>query len=83
MLSLVARGFGNKEIGDVLGTASGTVKAHVQSILRKARRQGSYARRHYCAAAWNYSPAFTGAGGIDSQWLISLLAQAARSSSSP
>jgi len=35
VLSLVARGFGNKEIGDVLGTASGTVKAHVQSILGK------------------------------------------------
>jgi DNA-binding NarL/FixJ family response regulator len=35
VLSLVARGFGNKEVGDVLGTASGTVKAHVQSILSK------------------------------------------------
>jgi DNA-binding NarL/FixJ family response regulator len=35
VLSLVARGFGNKEIGDVLGTAPGTVKAHVQSILSK------------------------------------------------
>ncbi|MBV9302130.1 MAG: response regulator transcription factor [Acidobacteriaceae bacterium] len=35
VLSLVARGFGNKEIGDMLGTASGTVKAHVQSILSK------------------------------------------------
>ena len=35
VLSLVARGLGNKEIGDVLGTASGTVKAHVQSILSK------------------------------------------------
>ncbi|MBV8571387.1 MAG: response regulator transcription factor [Acidobacteriaceae bacterium] len=35
VLTLVARGFGNKEIGDVLGTASGTVKAHVQSILSK------------------------------------------------
>ncbi len=35
VLSLVARGFGNKEIGDVLGTAAGTVKAHVQSILGK------------------------------------------------
>ncbi len=35
VLSLVARGFGNKEIADVLGTASGTVKAHVQSILGK------------------------------------------------
>lgn len=35
VLSLVARGFGNKEIGDVLGTAPGTAKAHVQSILSK------------------------------------------------
>ena len=35
VLSLIARGFGNKEVGDVLGTASGTVKAHVQSILSK------------------------------------------------
>lgn len=35
VLSLVARGLGNKEIGDVLGTAPGTVKAHVQSILSK------------------------------------------------
>ena len=35
VLSLVARGFGNKEIADVLGTAPGTVKAHVQSILGK------------------------------------------------
>ncbi len=35
VLSLVARGFGNKEVGDVLGTAPGTVKAHVQSILAK------------------------------------------------
>ncbi len=35
VLSLVARGFGNKEVADVLGTAPGTVKAHVQSILSK------------------------------------------------
>ena len=35
VLSLVARGLANKEIGDVLGTAAGTVKAHVQSILSK------------------------------------------------
>jgi DNA-binding NarL/FixJ family response regulator len=35
VLSLVARGFGNKEIADVLGTAPGTVKMHVQSILGK------------------------------------------------
>ncbi len=35
VLSLVSRGFGNKEAADVLGTAPGTVKAHVQSILGK------------------------------------------------
>ena len=35
VLTLVARGLGNKEVGGVLGTASGTVKAHVQSILSK------------------------------------------------
>ncbi len=35
VLSLVARGLGNKEVGDVLGTAPGTIKAHVQSILSK------------------------------------------------
>lgn len=35
VLSLVARGFGNKEVSDVLGTSAGTIKAHVQSILSK------------------------------------------------
>lgn len=35
VLTLIARGFGNKEVADVLGTAAGTVKAHVQSILSK------------------------------------------------
>jgi two-component system, NarL family, response regulator len=35
VLSLVARGLGNKEVGHILGTAAGTVKAHVQSILGK------------------------------------------------
>jgi DNA-binding NarL/FixJ family response regulator len=35
VLTLVARGLGNREIGDLLGTAAGTVKAHVQSILSK------------------------------------------------
>lgn len=35
VLSLVARGLGNKEVSDVLGTAPGTIKAHVQSILSK------------------------------------------------
>lgn len=35
VLSLVARGLGNKEVGDLLGTAAGTVKAQMQSILDK------------------------------------------------
>lgn len=35
VLSLVARGFGNKEAADQLGTAAGTIKAHMQSILSK------------------------------------------------
>jgi DNA-binding NarL/FixJ family response regulator len=35
VLTLVARGLGNKEVGDALGTAPGTIKAHVQSILSK------------------------------------------------
>lgn len=35
VLTLVARGLGNREVGDLLGTAAGTVKAHVQSILSK------------------------------------------------
>lgn len=35
VLGLVARGLGNKEVGDVLGTAAGTVKTQMQSILEK------------------------------------------------
>ncbi len=35
VLANVANGFGNKEIGHRLGAASGTVKAHIQSILGK------------------------------------------------
>ncbi len=35
VLTLVANGLGNKEIADKLGTASGTVKMHVQNILEK------------------------------------------------
>jgi DNA-binding NarL/FixJ family response regulator len=35
VLTLVARGLANKEVAEILGTAPGTVKAHVQSILSK------------------------------------------------
>ena len=35
VLECVAAGLGNKEIADRLGTASGTIKAHVQNILEK------------------------------------------------
>jgi DNA-binding NarL/FixJ family response regulator len=35
VLALVADGMGNKEIADRLGTASGTIKIHVQNILDK------------------------------------------------
>jgi DNA-binding NarL/FixJ family response regulator len=35
VLELVSQGLGNKEIADRLGTASGTVKMHVQNILDK------------------------------------------------
>lgn len=35
VLRLVALGYANKEVGAILGTAPGTVKSHVQSILAK------------------------------------------------
>jgi len=35
VLECVAAGLGNKEIAERLGTASGTIKAHVQNILEK------------------------------------------------
>lgn len=35
VLTCVARGLGNKEIAERLGTASGTVKMHIQNILGK------------------------------------------------
>jgi DNA-binding NarL/FixJ family response regulator len=35
VLRLVAEGLGNREIAQYLGTASGTVKMHVQNILLK------------------------------------------------
>jgi two-component system, NarL family, response regulator len=37
VLGLVAHGLGNREIADRLGTATGTVKMHVQNILEKLR----------------------------------------------
>lgn len=37
VLTLVANGLANKEIAQKLGTASGTVKIHVQNILAKLR----------------------------------------------
>ncbi len=35
VLELVAKGFSNKQIAEVLGTAAGTVKMHVQNVLAK------------------------------------------------
>jgi DNA-binding NarL/FixJ family response regulator len=35
VLMWVARGLGNKEIGEQIGTAAGTVKAHIENILGK------------------------------------------------
>jgi len=35
VLELVAKGLGNREIADKLGTASGTIKMHVQNLLEK------------------------------------------------
>jgi two-component system, NarL family, response regulator len=35
VLALVAGGLGNKEIADRLGTATGTIKIHIQNILEK------------------------------------------------
>ena len=35
VLGLVANGLGNREIADRLGTATGTIKIHVQNILQK------------------------------------------------
>ena len=72
VLTLVARGFGNKEVGDVLGTASGTVKAHVQSILSKL---GAKDRTHAVtprSAEGNHSPAFAGTRAHHFEWLNAL-----------
>jgi DNA-binding NarL/FixJ family response regulator len=35
VLTLVARGLANREIADQLGTASGTIKMHIQNVLGK------------------------------------------------
>jgi two-component system NarL family response regulator len=35
VLNLVAQGLSNKEIASRLGTASGTIKMHVQNVLEK------------------------------------------------
>ncbi len=35
VLALVAEGLSNKEIGQRLGTAGGTVKIHIQNVLAK------------------------------------------------
>jgi len=48
VLGFVAKGFGNKEIGAQLGTASGTVKMHLQNILCKL---GASDRTHAVALA--------------------------------
>ncbi|MCL2640492.1 MAG: response regulator transcription factor, partial [Phycisphaerales bacterium] len=37
VLTLVARGFGNKQIAVQLGTAAGTIKIHIQNILQKLK----------------------------------------------
>ncbi len=48
VLELVARGFGNKEIAQQLGTAVGTAKMHVQNVLEKL---GASDRTHAVAIA--------------------------------
>jgi DNA-binding NarL/FixJ family response regulator len=49
VLGLVARGLGNKEVGHILGTAAGTIKAQVQSILSKLQARD---RTHAVAIAF-------------------------------
>ena len=48
VLELVAKGLGNKEIAQQLGTASGTAKMHVQNVLEKL---GASDRTHAVAIA--------------------------------
>jgi two-component system, NarL family, response regulator len=40
IIKLVAEGKSNKEIGDQLGIAEGTVKTHVKSLLKKLKASG-------------------------------------------
>lgn len=49
VLACVAEGLGNKDIAERLGTASGTVKMHVQNILSKL---GAADRTHAVAIAY-------------------------------
>ncbi len=49
VLACVAEGLGNKDIAERLGTASGTVKMHVQNILSKL---GASDRTHAVAIAY-------------------------------
>jgi DNA-binding NarL/FixJ family response regulator len=48
VLRLVAQGLGNKEIGERLGTASGTIKMHLHSVFSKL---GALDRAHAVALA--------------------------------
>lgn len=63
VLSLVARGLGNKEVGDVLGTAPGTVKAHMQSIFSKL---GAKDRTHAVTIALRRGIIHLHSPGLDS-----------------
>lgn len=61
VLSLVARGFGNKEVAQMLGTASGTVKAQVQSVLSKL---GAKDRTHAVTIALERGILHVRGGGV-------------------
>jgi DNA-binding NarL/FixJ family response regulator len=49
VLSLIAKGLGNKEIADQLGTSDGTIRIHVQHILSKL---GASDRTHAVSIAF-------------------------------
>ena len=42
VMSLVARGYKNKEIGSALGISTGTVKIHLKHIFEKTGIRGRY-----------------------------------------